>query len=676
MDINAHRNLLVQEARELLQAMENALLAIENSGADAEQVNAIFRAAHTIKGSAGLFGLDTIVEFTHVLESVLVRVRENELALDKPLIDLTLACGDHIGGLIDCIESGSTLDTFNADRREQLVQQLRDRLNLNRDMKHAAEAGVATANDSISLPSLSKPLFLYKLQLQLNPDVLAHGMDPLSLFQYLATLGEIIAIKTDISVLPALWEIDPERCYLRFALEMRSSADKAALDNAFEFVREGSEIIIEIETPEVESPVASVNEETKADTVLAGTVRAAANTTRDNTASRDNTLLKVESRKLDELIDVVGELVIRMAGCDAAAQNNPVLLKELFAGMHQLVEQIRDRSLNLRMVPVGEVFQRFPRLVRDVCSDLGKEIDLTIVGAETELDKSMVEKLSDPLIHIVRNAIDHGIEASAERVAAGKPARGALKLNAFHQSGAIVIEVSDDGRGLNRQRILQKARDRGLIAADTRLSDKEIDELIFLPGFSTAEAVTDLSGRGVGMDVVRKNIDSLRGSIDIHSQAGAGTTMQIRLPLTLAIIDGFQVQVGDADFVLPLNMVEECLDLRDEDISQSLFDLRGRPLPFIRLADVFAIPTRPCARQCLLVLRVGDNRAGIVVDRFVGELQAVIKPLGELLKGVAGFSGSTILGDGRVALLLDVPALLASAPAREIPPQESVDAAH
>jgi len=254
--------------------------------------------------------------------------------------------------------------------------------------------------------------------------------------------------------------------------------------------------------------------------------------------------------------------------------------------------------------------------------------------------------------------MDHGIETSEQRIEAGKPPRGAIALNAFHQSGAVVIEIRDDGRGLNKARIFQKAVERGLIANDAKLSDKEIFELIFLPGFSTAEQVTDLSGRGVGMDVVRRNIDALRGSIDIQSQEGCGTTMQIRLPLTLAIIDGFQVAVGDSDFVLPLNMVEECLDLQTTAAHQKIFDLRGQPLPYIRLADVFQLTPTPSQHQCLVVVKVGDSRAGIIVDRFVGELQAVIKPLGQLLRGVSGFSGSTILGDGRVALLLDVPALL------------------
>jgi two-component system, chemotaxis family, sensor kinase CheA len=643
MDMNEHRHLLVQEARELLQDMQNSVLQIELSGPDPELINAVFRAAHTIKGSSGLFGLDAIVEFTHVLESVLVRVRSNELGIDKSLTNLTLACGDHIGGLIDCVENGSELEPFELDHRKQLLRQLQ---------AYLGEAAVATLSSSSTSATGPRMTRTFRLKLRFNSDVLTNGMDPLAFIQHLTTLGEIASVITDVSALPTLREIDPERCYLAFALEFRTTAEQATVAGVFDFVRDDSDIVIEEINAAPVLPVA-VEAATPASAAVAGN------------APRDM-LVKVKSSKLDELIDVVGELVTRMAGSHAAVQStDPATLKELFQGMNELVEQIRDRALNLRMVPIGEVFQRFPRLVRDVSQEIGKQIDLEINGAETELDKSMVEKLADPLVHIVRNAMDHGIEASDQRSAAGKSARGHISLNAFHQSGSVVIEIRDDGRGLNKARIFAKAVERGLVAADARLADKEIFELIFLPGFSTAEKVTDLSGRGVGMDVVRRNIDALRGSIDIHSEEGRGTTMQIRLPLTLAIIDGFQVAVGDSDFVLPLSMVEECLDLQTTAAHQKIFDLRGQPLPYIRLADIFQLAPAPLQRQCLVVVKVGESRAGIIVDRFVGELQAVIKPLGQLLQGVAGFSGSTILGDGRVALLLDIPMLLAQASQRD-----------
>jgi two-component system chemotaxis sensor kinase CheA len=642
MDMNEHRHLLVQEARELLQDMQSAVLQIELSGPDPELINAIFRAAHTIKGSSGLFGLDAIVEFTHVLESVLVRVRSNELGIDKTLTDLTLACGDHIGGLIDCVESGAELELYESRQRAQLLEQLQAYLG-----NTAGKPTISGRNTAAARTTRT-----FRLKLRFNADVLTNGMDPLAFIQHLTTLGEITSLITDISALPSLRDIDPERCYLSFVLQFRTTADEATVAGVFDFVRDDSDIVID-ELVAAPVPVAA------AEPTAASAPTAAGN-------ARGDMLVKVKSSKLDELIDVVGELVTRMAGSHAAAQSNdPATLKELFQGMNELVEQIRDRALNLRMVPIGEVFQRFPRLVRDVSQEIGKQIDLEMNGADTELDKSMVEKLADPLVHIVRNAMDHGIEDTEQRATTDKPARGKISLNAFHQSGSIVIEIRDDGRGLNKARIFGKAVERGLIAADAKLADKEIFELIFLPGFSTAETVTDLSGRGVGMDVVRRNIDALRGSIDIQSEEGRGTTMQIRLPLTLAIIDGFQVAVGDSDFVLPLSMVEECLELQTTAVHQKIFDLRGQPLPYIRLADIFQLAPAPVRRQCLIVVKVGDSRAGIIVDRFVGELQAVIKPLGQLLQGVAGFSGSTILGDGRVALLLDVPMLLTQASQRD-----------
>jgi two-component system, chemotaxis family, sensor kinase CheA len=325
------------------------------------------------------------------------------------------------------------------------------------------------------------------------------------------------------------------------------------------------------------------------------------------------------------------------------------------------------------MIPIGEVFQRFPRVVRDVSQELGKRIELVITGAETELDKSMVEKLSDPLLHIVRNAMDHGIEAVEAREAAGKSPVGTLRLHAYHESGCIVIEVNDDGRGLDAKRIFDKAVERGMIAPDAVLTEAEVHQLIFAPGFSTAAAVTNLSGRGVGMDVVKRNIEQLRGDIEILSVAGQGTTMRIRLPLTLAIIDGFQVAVGESVFVIPLDLVVECADMAISTGGQHIVNLRGEPLPYVRLRELFDLPAAQAGtRESLVVVAYGQQRAGLVVDRLLGEFQAVIKPLGQLFRGLKGLSGSTILGDGSVALILDVPMLVSSS----IPPNNREAVGH
>ncbi len=642
MDLNESLDLLVQEARELLADMENALLELESQGASAGVINAIFRAAHTIKGSAGLFGLEPIVSFTHALESVLVGVRNNELELDGDLTSLLFNCGDYLRSQIDALEQQADLACHEPDTRNALIAALLKYLDA--DAPVARDAADATSGGERKT---------WLLELRLAPDVLANGMDPLSFIHYLSNMGEILRMETQTDRLPELSALNPEQFHLGFTLELLTNASAEQLSAVFDFLAEGSDIHIECLDQQ-----AVVNEPVVLSTAKVDVSPVASTENKSARAPRDNALLKVEARKLDALIDTVGELVIRCASCQSQSEltRNAVLI-ELMEEMGELVEQIRDRALNLRMVPIGEVFQRFPRVVRDVSRELGKQIELSISGAETELDKSMVEKLTDPLMHIVRNAMDHGIESVAERQAAGKPAQGTLKLNAFHQSGAVVIEISDDGRGLNCEKILKKAIEKELVTADAKLAERDIFNLIFAPGFSTADKVTDLSGRGVGMDVVRQNIELLRGSVDIRSTLGAGTTIQIQLPLTLAIIDGFQVAVGDSHFVLPLDMVVECIEF-DHKNGSHIFDLRGQPLPFIQLAQQFGINSQHNGRECMVVLQYGDHRAGIVVDRFVGEIQAVIKPLGKLLGGMRGFSGSTILGDGSVALLLDVQALM------------------
>jgi two-component system chemotaxis sensor kinase CheA len=637
MDMQAVRSVLLDEARELLVDMEQNLLAIETAGVDTERVNAIFRAAHTLKGSSGMFNLNLVVDFTHLMENLLVRARNDELTIDAPLVSLLLSCGDYLSRLFDQVAAG--LDEEDPDPAERARLSAELNCYLGDESPAGAAAQVAAAG--------SGAMQRWRISLRPEPQVLAYGLDPLSFVQYLADKGELLSLQLHDENLPALAELDPESCYLGFDLELRSDVGREALEQALEFIAQDCSIDIECLDPPAAAQQLPV--ERVAETVDAARNRAA-----------EQVFIKVDARKLDELINAVGELVIRNSACNTHGQSrqDPELI-ELLAGVGQLVEQIRDRALNLRMVPIGEVFQRFPRVVRDVCAELGKRIELKVSGADTELDKSMVEKLNDPLLHIVRNAMDHGIESIEERLAAGKPEQGTLALNAYHRSGSVVIEISDDGRGLNGERILAKAIERGLVAADAHLAERDIYNLIFAPGFSTAEKVTDLSGRGVGMDVVRQNIEQLRGTVDIHSVPGQGCTFRIHLPLTLAIIDGFQVAVGDADFVLPLDLVVECLEF-SEQTGNDVINLRGQPLPYLRLSERFGIGRRDGARECLVVVQCGEQRAGIVVDRFVGEIQAVIKPLGRLLDGMRGLAGSTILGDGSVALLLDIPELVAS----------------
>ena len=642
MNMDAAKSSLVQEARELLADMEAALLAIETEGVSADHVNALFRAAHTIKGSAGLFGLNLIVDFTHIMESVMVRVRSGELDLDGSTSSLMLGCNDYVSSLIDALAAGNENSDPNPAVRRMLIDRLESLL----------DGGAPRPDRATAAPTPRTEQDGWHLSLRFSPDLLRTGMDPLSFIRYLGQFGQLTRVDTVTDGLPDLTEMDPETCYFGFELDLMTDHDLDTVMRTFEFIADDSIITA---TPINPRPTAAPAADAPAAAVVQGTPAR-------RSPLDAQTLVKVEAQKLDQLIDSVGEMVI----CAASARllcshmDNPPL-REAMTELEALVERIRDRALNLRMTPIGEVFQRFPRVVRDVSKELGKKIELVVSGADAELDKSMVDKLSDPLLHIVRNAIDHGIEPTDERIAAGKPESGTLRLNAYHESGSIVVEISDDGRGLNRERIRAKAVERGLIAADTPLSDAEVFGLIFEAGFSTADKVTDLSGRGVGMDVVRRNIEQLRGTVDIESSPGRGSTFRIRLPLTLAIIDGFLVGVGSASYVIPLDAVVECIDLTDEEASQHnrhYINLRGEVLPFLRLKELFEIDTPRARRESVVVVKYGNSRAGLVVDTLLGESQTVIKPLGKLFERMRCIGGSTILGNGEVALILDVPNLV------------------
>lgn len=676
INLDQAQQTFIVEAREQLQAMEESLLQLENDPADDDAIGAIFRAAHTIKGSAGLFGLEPIVSFTHIVEDVLDRLREGSVAVDPGLIAVLLKSGDHMLELIDVVANqGSTLQPPALAREMELCQILQEY----QAPPTASETTAAEATET----SESTDARLWHISLRFGQEVFRNGMDPLSFLRYLQTLGEIVDITTLTEAMPAIEAWDAESCYLGFDIGFRSAAGHAAINEVFDFVREDCVIDI-VAVPEAE-PQASTDLVTTAQTaseestamVTTGellpdqrkTPRMPAQVAPDKQAvtsdskSKDGMYVRVNADKLDELINLVGELVIASAGASLLArtcQNDP--LQEATSSVSGLVEEILDGALRLRMIPIGETFNRFRRVVRDVSQELGKDIDLIISGAETELDKTVVEKIGDPLMHLLRNAMDHGIETAEARLAAGKPAKGHLHLNAYHDSGSIVLEIADDGAGLNRDRILEKAHERGLIAAGANLSDQEIYNLIFEPGFSTAQAVTNLSGRGVGMDVVKRNITLLRGTVDLDSQPGKGTVVRIRLPLTLAIINGFLVGIGQSTYVIPLDMVQECIELSEDDGAasreQGYLDLRGEVLPLVYLRDHFHHEGPASRRQNVVVVRYAELKAGLVVDDLLGEFQTVIKPLGKLFGALRGISGSTILGSGAVALILDVPALL------------------
>ncbi|WP_092142326.1 MULTISPECIES: chemotaxis protein CheA [unclassified Pseudomonas] len=687
----------IAESQELLLLMEEALLQIEQAPDDVDTINALFRVAHTIKGSAGLFGFTPIVAFTHVAESVLDRVRGHELRVDESLSALFLDVRDHLCTLIELLASHGDLQGMTAEH-ERLGAALVERLNRYLEPSPEPVQSLATFE-----PLQSTCVMHWHISLRLCPDVLRNGMDPLSLLRYLNSFGQISAVVCITEGMPDISAMDPETCYLGFELGFVSDADQATIEGAFDFVREGSQICVlpcngdltglraligrlDAEPDAmVEAFIAcgSVTREAWLASPSSGesTAIAVAPVASDQSAREDVTksrgakearpaegnLIRVDAGKLDQLINLVGELIIAGAGANLGAiQSGIGELIEATSSLSRLVEEVRDCALTLRMVQIGGTFNRFQRVVRDVSKELGKDIALQVLGAETELDKTVVERIGDPLTHLVRNAMDHGIESSQLRRDRGKPEQGTVRLNAYHEANSIVIEVSDDGGGLNKQRILAKAMERGLVAEGQSLTDGDILNLIFEPGFSTADQVSNLSGRGVGMDVVKRNIVALRGSVNLESEEGVGTTVRIRLPLTLAIIDGFLIGVGNASYVVPLDLVEECIELSTDDgSSQDFLDLRGSVLPVLRLREMFAIDEPNHGRENIVVVHYAGMRVGLVVDQLLGEFQTVIKPLGKIFGTAHGLGGFTILGNGAVALILDIPKLLGQVASRQ-----------
>ncbi|MRW90918.1 chemotaxis protein CheA [Duganella sp. FT80W] len=713
MNLDEALQTFIAESRELLEEMENALLNVDLAGDQNEAINAIFRAAHTIKGSAGLFSLDHIVAFTHVVESLLDKVRDGSVTLNDEMVVLLLSCCDYLSGMIDALAAGRTeQDPDTAPEGEMLQHQLRRHMDGNTAPQ--IPAALAVHADTPSVERIDKDHLermssdYWHISLRFGRVVLQNGMDPIAFLRYLGKLGKIVGIATLPDALPPAEEMDAELCYLGFEIAFDSTADREAIAGVFEFVQEDCEIRIippHSKVSEYVNLIRALPEQAArlgeilvrcgsvTQQELDGALQQQSNPDqrRDDAPpqqlgsilvdggnvppvvveaalakqkqvseqkAQESRSIRVDSDKLDRLIDLVGELIIAGARANMIGQHiqNSELL-ECTSTLTGLVEDVRDAALELRMVKIGATFNRFQRVVHDVARELGKDIGLIVDGEDSELDKTVVEKIGDPLMHLVRNAMDHGIEPAEVRLAAGKPAKGMIKLNAFHESGSIVIEVSDDGGGLRKEKILAKAIERGLIDAERKLTDSEIYNLIFEAGFSTAEKITNLSGRGVGMDVVKRNIQALRGSVDVGSKEGQGTTVTVRLPLTLAIIDGFLVQVGASVFVIPLDMIEECIEYATEP-GQDYTNLRGQVLPLVRLRELFRIGGAATRRESIVVLKFGNHRAGLVVDTLLGEFQTVIKPLSPVFSEVKCISGSTILGSGEVALILDVAALM------------------
>ena len=707
--LQVSRAVFLEEAGIMLTELEQSLLSMTDDPS-AETVNAAFRAAHTIKGSAGLFGFDRVVAFTHEVEALLDRMRSGQQAIESSAINLLLGCKDQIEQLLQELSGGDVDLNHNASVSQQLIGELKA------IMGEAPPATVKGGKESKPTPHIPDQALQSKggqpewiVWVKFGPETFTDGFDPGSFFRYMAQMGQVMECEALVDDVPLLTDLDAERCHLTFMVRLRTDATKQAIENVFEFVAdtiqlrlmpspfhiehmkvllgelEGDQdrlgetlvrigaitqneleqaLAVQQQAPDVKLGEILAQEKLAPEPIVQAAVQKQGQAREKK--SEESRFIRVSADKLDDLISLIGELVIGVSAARiVATKRDDLEMFEVAERLEQLVEGARDHSLRLRMVPVGDTFSRFKRIVHDVSKALSKDVDLVITGGDTELDKSMVEQIVDPLTHLVRNALDHGMETSAEREQVNKPPKGRIGLNAYHDAGAIVIEVSDDGRGLSRPKILSKAQEKGLIPADAQLTDNEVWNLIFLPGFSTAEKVTDISGRGVGMDVVRRNIEALRGEVTLLSRTGKGSTVQIRLPLTLAIIDGFLIEVAGATFVLPLDGVEECIEVPTQGqkmtTAAGYFELRGVVIPLLDLTRHFHLEGPSHPRGSVVVVRHGTKRVGIRVDKLLGEHQTVIKPLGRLFSRMRSISGSTILGSGAVALILDVGALLADA---------------
>jgi len=703
--MDRHQKAFREEAYELLGELETALMELEDRPEDSELIGRVFRAMHTIKGSGSMFGFDAIASFTHDVETVFDQVRNGRIPVTRNLIDLTLCARDHIYRLLDDGATGGDTDA-EATRivtgfRQLLPEAKHDDGKTEGLSGSGSEAAAATTGKEAALDKDAEEAATYRIRFRPAPEIFASGNNPILILDELRGLGRcrIIAL-TD--AIPYLDEIDPERCYTYWDIVLTTDRGINAIRDVFIFVDDAVELKIEsidtdesgdkkigeimVErgdlTAEALDKVLSSHKRIGEQLVETGLVRPekvqaalaeqehVKEIRRERQSSEAAASIRVPAERLDTLVNLVGELVTvqsRLTQTATCFRDSDLLL--IAEEVERLTAELRDNAMSIRMLPIGSTFSKFKRLVRDLSGEMKKEIAFETEGAETELDKTVIERLNDPLVHLIRNCVDHGIEPPDTRSAAGKPRQGTILLTALHAGANVLIRIEDDGAGIDREAVLKKAVEKGLVAPDATLTDKETFALIFAPGFSTAAKVTSVSGRGVGMDVVKRSIDALQGSIEIASQKGTGTTITLKIPLTLAIIDGLLVKIGEAHFILPLSAVDECVELTQKDIAdahgQDLANVRGELIPYIRLRRRFGIAGTPPEIQQIVTTRMDGSRIGLVVDQVIGEHQTVIKPLGRMYRGVDEVSGATILGDGRVALIIDLGKVTAKAEREE-----------
>lgn len=683
-----------EETLEILDELEKSLLELESAPENPDLIAKIFRAIHTVKGSGAMFGFDLISSFAHEVENAFDLVRDGVLKVSKPLIDLTLNAGDFIKNALD----NDTLDDEAQARQEKILSQL---------------AGIVTAAPDAAAPPITTETVkkdgkeeestetTYRIRFYPSPAIMEMGADLVDILQELHKLG-VCHATPHLKDIPPLETYAPTTCYTGWDIILTTTHPRNAVRDIFIFVENDSDITIDtIDSGDIPAPpdyknvgsilveTGRVNEEQVneivkskkkvgemlvekgvADPEDVESALVEQQHVREVRKKRLDTetaaSLRVSSEKVDVLVNLVGELVTLQARLSQLShQRNDSELISLAEEVERITWDLRDNSMEMRMLPIGSTFSRFKRLVRDLSGNLGKEVELTTDGGDTELDKTVIEKLNDPLVHIIRNCIDHGIELPDVRKAAKKNPCGRVNLSAFHSGPNVVIRITDDGAGLDARVIRDKAAERGLISPDRELSERDTFALIFEPGFSTAQVVSDVSGRGVGMDVVKRNIEALRGAIDIDSQKGEGTTITLNIPLTLAIIDGLLVEISGQNFVFPLSLVESCIEIDHARIADAdgrhYVNVRGEIVPYIYLRDQFNITGDIPAIEQIVIVDIEKKRVGFVVDHVIGGHQTVIKSLGKAFKTIEGISGATILGDGDIALILDVPRLLLNA---------------
>lgn len=689
IDLSQFHQVFFEESYEGLDTMESGLLAMDIGHPDSEVINDIFRAAHSIKGGSGTFGFSQVADFTHVVETLLDEVRAGDRAITQSTLDLLLASVDCMRSLLEQLQAGDEPDLTNSNA---LKAQFEAVLAGQEPSSAPPATSSAETTQASADPVKADPVqgdsgngddggSGWKIYFAPEPELLQSGNEPTRMFRQLSELSDgKIQVEAITQKLPTLSGINPEHCYLAWNIQLHADVAKDDIDEVFEWVIDDAEVVIEplsggaVETvPEVDAaPVEADQPEKASEPVAEKSV--SENTEKDKAkpapkpAAAESSSIRVSIDKVDSLINMVGELVITQSMLGQLGRDFDISrvqrLQEGLAQLEHNTRELQESVMKIRMMPISFVFSRFPRLVRDVSRTLDKKIELVMSGENTELDKTVMEKIGDPLVHLIRNSIDHGIEKPDVRLSKGKPETGTVNLNAYHQSGNIVIEIKDDGAGLNTEKILNKAKENGLISDDTILSEEQIFDLIFHAGFSTADQVSDLSGRGVGMDVVRSNIAALNGSIEVTSEKDQGSRFVIRLPLTLAILDGQLVRVGDQIFIFPLVSIVESIQTDDQAVNNvggdsDVLKLRDEYVPILQLADVFNIPTHPknLDDQIIVVVEADGEKSGVVVDELLGQQQVVIKSLEENYKKVEGISGATILGDGTVALIIDISGL-------------------